>query len=132
MNLLSVTTEVKKSKSELPNQFCQHDGEQGRITIKKDGQSWCLSPEHCSSWKRFTQVLAVVRKFVENCFRKKESGELKPTEPDADVEAIRNAQLEAFYEEYVALQCLEELPKNSKVLALRRQSDEEGLIRYDG
>ena len=101
---------------------------------KQDGQSWCLSPERCSSCKRFIRVLAVVRCFVENCrIRKKESGELKPTEiEDADVETIRNAQREAFYEEYIALQCLKELPKNSKVLALRRQSDEEGLIRCDG
>ena len=43
-----------------------------------------------------------------------------------------NAQREALYEEYIALQCLKELPKNSKLLALLRRSDEEGLIRCDG
>ena len=90
MNHLSVTTEAKKSKSELPNQFSEHDGEQAKITIKEDDQSWCLSPERCSGWKRFTRVLAVVLCFLEICrVRKKESGELKPTEiEDGDVEAI--------------------------------------------
>lgn len=71
---------------------------------------------------------------MENCkVRKKESGELKPIEiEDPEVQAIRNAQQEAFSEEYLALQFQKELPKNSKVLALRPRLDEEGLMRCDG
>ena len=33
MNHLSVKTEVKKSKSELPNQFSDHDGEQANKMV---------------------------------------------------------------------------------------------------
>lgn len=74
MDHLLATTEVKKSKSELPNQSSERDGERSMITIKQERQPWRLSPERYLSWKRFTRVLAWVCRFVENCrVRKKEN-----------------------------------------------------------
>ena len=125
--------EVKKSNSELPDQVNDLYEERAMITINQEDQSWRLNPKRFSGWKRFTRVHVWVRRFVDNCrCHARQSGELKPSEiEDTEVQVIKSAQREAFPEEYLALQRQKELPKNSKLLALRPRLDEEGQMRCD-
>ena len=61
------------------------------------------------------------------------SGELKCQEiADAEIGIIREAQQEAFCEEYKALVKDKTLPSNSKLLGLKPVLDEDGLLRSDG
>ena len=126
--------EIKRSDRVLPTKASCSGKERTVISIKGDGQSWHLNPKRFSSWKRFTRVQAWVRRFVRNCrIHQKERGELKPSETeDAEIQAIKSAQREAFPEEYSALHRQNGLPKNSKSLGLKPRLDEEGLIRCDG
>ena len=104
------------------------------ISVEEDEHSWRLNPKRFSSWKRFTRIHERVRRFIDNCkLHKKESGELTPCEiEDAEIQAIKGAQQEAFPEEYSALHRQKELPKNSKLLGLNPRLDEEGQIRCGG
>ena len=61
------------------------------------------------------------------------SGELQCQEiADAEIGIIREAQQEAFCEEYKALVKDNTLPSNSKLLGLKPVIDEDGLLRSDG
>ena len=104
------------------------------ISIKEDKHSWHLNPKRFSSWGRFTKVQAWVHRFTDNCrLQKRERAELKPSEiEDAEIQAIKSTQWEAFPEQYSALHRQKGLPKNSKLLGLKPRLDEEGLIRCDG
>ena len=96
---------------------------------------WRLNPERFSSWKRFTRIYAWVMRFVHNCHANKEhrlKGELTLDEiRDAEKQIIKNAQNEAFNDEYSALQKEKQLPMNSKLLGLCPKLDEDGLLRSD-
>ena len=73
--------------------------------------------------------------FVHNCHVNKEhriKGELTLDEiRDAEKQIIKNAQNEAFNDEYSALQKEKQLPMNSKLLGLCPKLDEDGLVRSD-
>ena len=61
------------------------------------------------------------------------SGELKCQEvADAETEIIKEAQQEAFCEEYKALVKDKVLPSNCKLLGLKPVLDKQGLLRSDG
>ena len=87
---------------------------------------------------KFIRVEAWVYRFINNCrLRERESGELKPGEiDDAEIQAVKSAQQEAFLDEYTALLRQRELPKNSKLLGLKPrlgtvgQSRGKGRLRY--
>ena len=51
---------------------------------------------------------------------------------DAEIQAIKSAQQEAFLEEYTALLRQRELPKNTKLFGLKPRLDEEDQIRSEG
>jgi len=51
---------------------------------------------------------------------------------DAETDIIKEAQHEAFQEEYKALFNFKSLPQNSKLLSLNPILDEDGLLRSDG
>ena len=61
------------------------------------------------------------------------SGELSSQEiSDAETDIIKEAQQEAFQEEYKALVNFKSIPQNSKLLSLNPILDEDGLLRSDG
>ena len=95
-----------------------------------------LQPSRFSSWNRLVRVRAWVQRFVNNCrapISGRSSGELKCQEiADAEIGIIREAQQEAFCEEYKALVKDKTLPSNSKLLGLKPVLDEDGLLRSDG
>ena len=61
------------------------------------------------------------------------SGELSSQEiSDAETDIIKEAQQEAFQEEYKALANFNSVPQNSKLLSLNPILDEDGLLQSDG
>ncbi|CAG2252551.1 unnamed protein product [Mytilus edulis] len=98
---------------------------------------WRLDPIRYSSFvKRLVRVQVYVHRFIDNCRLKQEQrrqGSLSTVEyADAELEIIKNAQREAFSDEYNALMKSKDLPKTSKLLGLQPRIDENGLIRCDG
>ena len=95
-----------------------------------------LQPSRFSSWNSLMRVRAWVQRFMNNCEAPssgRSSRELKCEEvADAETEIIREAQQEAFCEEYKALVKDKALPSNSKLLGLKPVLDEDGLLRSDG
>ena len=98
--------------------------------------SWRLQPERYSSWNRLVRVRACVQRFIENCMRKIEDrcseGITYQEILDAETAVIKEAQQQAFSEEYTALSNQRPIPKHSKLLTLKPIIDEEGLLRSDG
>ena len=98
--------------------------------------SWRLQPERYSSWNRLVRVRAWVQRFIENCMRKIEDrcseGITYQEILDAETAVIKEAQQQAFSEEYIALSNQRPIPKHSKLLTLKPIIDEEGLLRSDG
>jgi len=71
---------------------------------------------------------------VNNCGTQPErsSGELSSQEiSDAETDIIKEAQQEAFQEEYKVLVNFKSVPQNSKLLSLNPTLDEDGLLRSD-
>ncbi|CAG2208618.1 unnamed protein product [Mytilus edulis] len=97
---------------------------------------WRLDPVRYSSFVRLVRVQAYVHRFIDNCRLKQKQrrqGSLSTVEyADAELETIKNAQREAFLDEYNALMKSEDLPKTSKLLGLQPRIDENRLIRCDG
>ncbi|KAK6171943.1 hypothetical protein SNE40_018363 [Patella caerulea] len=98
--------------------------------------SFRLKPDRFSSWTRLKRVDAWVCRFIDNCrlpSSKRNSGELLPEEiSDVEVKLIQKAQKDIFPDEYGALSISKELPKHSKLLALKPRIDTDGLMRLDG
>jgi len=98
--------------------------------------TWRLHPSRYSSWTRLLRVRAWVHRFVNNCGtppEERSSGELSSQEiSDAETGIIKEAQQEAFQEEYKALVNFKFVPQNSKLLSLNPILDEDGLLRSDG
>ena len=96
---------------------------------------WRMEPTRFSSWLRLTRTQAWIYRFLDNCRlpkARRTTSELTPEEiADAEVQLIKAAQRESFKEEYSALSSLKELPRNSKLLALKPTLDEDGLLRSD-
>ena len=98
--------------------------------------SWRLQPERYSSWNRLVRVRAWIQRFLENCRLKIEDrcsdGITYQEILDAETAVIKEAQQQAFGEEYTALSNQRPIPKNSKLLTLKPIIDEEGLLQSDG
>ena len=98
--------------------------------------TWRLDPSRYSGWTRLLRVRTWGHRFVNNCGKPPEersSGELSSQEiSDAETDMIKEAQHEAFQEEYKALVNFKSIPQNSKVLSLNPILDEDGLLRSDG
>ena len=77
-----------------------------------------------------------MHRFVNKCGtppEERSSGELSSQEIlDAETAIIKEAQQEAFQEEYKALVNFKSVPQNSKLLSLNPILDENGLLRSDG
>ncbi|XP_047138735.1 uncharacterized protein LOC124814782 [Hydra vulgaris] len=68
------------------------------IKSEKNSDSWRLEPIRHPSWRRLTQILAWVRRFQHNCFKKCLSSVTLSTEEvnDAEIELIINAQKRTY------------------------------------
>ncbi|KAK3736479.1 hypothetical protein QZH41_005829 [Actinostola sp. cb2023] len=112
-----------------------HGQVRAMVTIKED-TPLRIEPIRFSSWLRLTRVQAWIYRFLDNCRlpkAKRTPGELTSEEiTDAEVYIIKKAQRESFKEEYLALSEDKELPRHSKLLALKPTLDEDGLLRSDG
>ena len=99
-------------------------------------QTWRLHPSRYSSWTRLLRVPAWVHQFLNNCGMQpdeRRSGKLSSQEiSDAETDIIKEAQQEAFQEEYKALANFTSVPQNSKLLSLNPILDEDCLLRSDG
>ena len=104
----------------------EHDEEQK--------EEWRLNPTHFSKWYRnplttrlefgrsLVRVRGWVQRFIKNCRKSKEDrifGQLKPEElKQVEEEIIREAQIEAYRQEFEALTNGKSLPKQSSILNL--------------
>ncbi|VDH93667.1 Hypothetical predicted protein [Mytilus galloprovincialis] len=105
-------------------------------SIHNNDLDWRLDPVRYSSVVRLVRVQAYVHRFIDNCRLKQKQrrqGSLSTVEyADVELDIIKNAQREAFSDEYNALMKSKDLPKTSKLLGLQPRIDENGLIRCDG
>ena len=96
---------------------------------------WRLDARRYSSWQRLIRVHSWVNRFIHNCCVNEEhkvKGELTLNElSDAEKQIIRDAQKEAYSEEYLALQNKKKLTTSSKLLGLCPKLDEDGVMRLN-
>ena len=93
--------EIKRNDREFPKLANDDVEERTMISLKENKHLWRLNPNRFSSWQKFIRVQAWVYRFIDNCrLRERESGELKTGEiEDAETQAIKSAQQEAFPDE---------------------------------
>ena len=84
------------------------DRSPSNLQCDDDHSSRRLDAKRYSNWQRLTRVQSWVNRFIHNCCVNEEhrvKGELTLNElNDAEKQIIRDAQKEAFFEEYLALQ----------------------------
>ena len=101
-----------------------------------DRQEYPLDPTHYSSWLKLRRAVAWVNQFIENCKKNaafRMTGELKADElKKSEIQLVKQAQRCEFQDEWNALLSRRPLSSNSKLLALKPQLDNDGLIRLDG
>ena len=86
----------------------------------------CLDPKRFSSWKRLKGVYAWVCRFVENCSPWKGKWRIESKWDWGRRSSLHcNCPTKSLSEKYSALLRKKELPKNSKLFALRPRLDEE-------
>ncbi|XP_065642164.1 uncharacterized protein LOC136073844 [Hydra vulgaris] len=103
------------------------------IKSEENGDDWRLEPTRYSSWRRLTRVLAWVRRFQHNCFKKCLSSGTLSTEEinDAETELVINAQKKTFAEEYNQLINNKGISKTSCLIKLSPRIDENKMLRCD-
>lgn len=103
---------------------------------KNTVQEWRLHPNRYSSWTHLVRIHARVIRVLYNMQSKTDrvgSTELLPEEIlDAEEDIIRQAQFEAFSEEYKALRNKKPLPSKSPLVKLSPRLDDNGIIRMEG
>lgn len=103
---------------------------------RKDVKEWRLNPNRHSSWMHLVRIHARVIRVLFNmqCKEKRIVGkELLPEEiVDAEEDIIRQAQYEAFKEEYEALAKKKPVPAKSPLAKLSPRLDDNGIIRLEG
>ena len=101
-----------------------------------DRQDYPLDPTHYSSLLKLRRAVAWVNRCIENCKKKAAfwmTGELKADElKKSEIQLDKQAQRCEFQDEWNALLSRGPLSSNSKLLALKPQLDDDGLIRSDG
>ena len=101
-----------------------------------DRQDYPLDPTHYSSWLKLRRTVAWVNRFIENCKKNaafRMTGELKADElKKSEIKLVKQAQRCEFQDEWNALLSRGPLSSNSKLLALKPQLDDDGLIRSNG
>ena len=101
-----------------------------------DRQDYPLDPTHYSSWLKLRRTVAWVNRFIENCKKNAAfwmTGELKADElKKSEIKLVKQAQRCEFQDEWNALLSRGPLSSNSKLLALKPQLEDDGLIRSNG
>ena len=101
-----------------------------------DRQDCPLDPTHYSSWLKLQRIVAWVNWFIENCKRDvavRMTGVLIADGlKRSQIQLARQAQQSEFQDEWKPLVNGRSLSSNSKLLALKPQLDDDGLIRSDG
>ena len=99
-------------------------------------ENYIIDPINYSSWLKLRRIVAWVNRFIENCKRDvavRMTGELIADElKRSELQLVRQAQQSEFQDEWKALVNGRSLSSNSKLLALKPQLDDDGLIRSDG
>ncbi|XP_028413247.1 uncharacterized protein LOC114536094 [Dendronephthya gigantea] len=134
--------ETKASKEELKEKGnSTFTTRQGRCSKQQPTEQqitndeWQLDSKRFSSWIRLVRLHARVKRVVHNMKNGAEkhcSKELIPDEiRDAEEDIIRQAQKEAFVEEYAMLQKKKPVSQRSILSKLNPVLDEQGIIRSD-
>ena len=134
---VDVTSEATLEVNKKVKTTFQEPGKESTLFAQAPQATWRLHPSRYSSCTRIVRVRACVQRFVNNCRRlqqERSSGELTSHEiSDAETGIIREAQQEAFQEEYKALFNSKAVSPNSKLLSLNPILDDDGgLLRSDG
>lgn len=107
----------------------------GFVTIAED-TVFAVDPRRYSSWLKLRRIQSWSNRFIRNCQRKKTDGiyrELLAGEMrQAEIQLVRYAQSTGFREGWTALFRGRSLPAHSKLLKLKPQLDDGGLLRSDG
>ena len=111
-----------------------HVSHQRKVSPENKANEWRLDPTRFSNWTRLVHVHARVSRAVHNmqhrAVDKVTSIELQPHEiAEAREAIIRNAQKEAFKDDYKALVGKRPLTVNSPLVKLNPRLDESGVIR---
>ena len=97
--------------------------------------SWRLNSKRYSNWQKLIRVQSWVNRFIHNCCVNEEhktKGVLTLNElSDTEKQIIKDAQKEAFSDEYLALQKGIKLAMSSKLFGLCPRLDEDGVIRLN-
>ena len=118
------------------HQVDQEESLQPELATKGEESTtdWKLKPERFSSWIRLVRLRARVVRVVHNMRnpeKRRDDRELFPEElRDAEEDIIREAQKEAFPDEYGTLTKGKSVP-NSILSKLNPRIDEQGLIRSE-
>ena len=126
-SLRSYGSKVNRSKDPISSVF---------MTLDANEDTFPLDPSHYSSWLKLKRIQARVTRFIENCQKPKTartSGQLVTDElKRAEVQLIKQSQRSYFRDEWRTLSYGQPLPKSSKLLGLKPNLADDGLIRSDG
>ena len=104
------------------------------MTLDANEDTFPLDPSRYSSWLK-KRIQAWVTRFIENCQKPKTartSGQLVADElKRAEVQLIKQTQRSYFRDERRTLSYGRPLPKSSKLLGLKPNLDDDGLMRSD-
>ena len=118
------TSEVKKTAISMT------------VTFSTKSTSQLLDANKFSRWRRIVRVHGWINRFLNNCQASKSQrtqGNLVADElQESENEIIINAQKESFKEEYGQLSRGKTLSTSSKIISLKPQLDEDGLMRSCG
>ena len=99
-------------------------------------ENYIIDTTYYSSWLKLRRIVAWVNRFIEHCKRDmavRMTGELIADElKRSEIQLVRQAQQSEFQDEWKALDNGRSFSSNSKLLALKPQLDDNGLIRSDG
>ena len=100
------------------------------------GENYIIDHTNYSGWLKLQLIVAWVNWFIENCKRDvavRMTGELIADDlKRSEIQLVRQAQQSEFQDECKALVIEQSLSSNSKLLALKPQLDNDGLIRSNG
>ena len=120
-------SKVNRSKDPISSVF---------MTLDANEDTFPLDPSRYSSWLKLKRIQAWVTRFIENCQKYKTArtfGQLVIDElKRAEVQLIKQTQRSYFRDEWRTLSYGRPLPKSSKLLGLKPNLDDDGLMRSDG
>ena len=130
-----ITKEVKRKYKNIEGSYVNLVRPLSDIQCDDKNMSWRLNPKRYSNWQKLIRVRSWENRFIHNCCvddEHKVKGGLTLSElGDAENQIIRDAQKEAFSEEYLALQKGTKFTTSSKLFGLCPKLDEDRVIRLN-